>query len=79
MRKQRLDEIQQRKKIDTAFERIKDRSKVRVYTEVAVSVFNIIMLFTGLILFSLDRLIFFCLFNWRDFIDVELWPRYCIK
>lgn len=58
--KQRLDEIQQRsKKIDTAFERIKDQeAKVRVYTEVAVSAFNIIMLFTGLILFSLDKIDF---------------------
>ena len=58
--KQRLDEIQQRsKKIDTAFERIKDQeAKVRVYTEVAVSAFNIIILFTGLILFSLDKIDF---------------------
>ena len=58
--KQRLAEIQQRsQKIDTAFERIKDQeSKVRVYTEVAVSIFNIIMLFTGLILFSLDKIDF---------------------
>ena len=58
--KQRLDEIQQRsQKIDTAFERIKDQeAKVRVYTEVAVSVFNIIMLFTGLILVSLDKIDF---------------------
>ena len=58
--KLRLDEIQQRsQKIDTAFERIKDQeAKVRVYTEVAVSVFNIIMLFTGLILFSLDKIDF---------------------
>ena len=57
---QRLEEIQQRsQKIDTAFERIKDQeAKVRVYTEVAVSVFNIIMLFTGLILFSLDKIDF---------------------
>ena len=57
---QRLVEIQQRsQKIDTAFERIKDQeAKVRVYTEVAVSVFNIIMLFTGLILFSLDKIDF---------------------
>ena len=57
---QRLDEIQQRsQKIDTAFERIKDQeAKVRVYTEVAVSAFNIIMLFTGLILFSLDKIDF---------------------
>ena len=58
--KQRLDEIQQRsQKIDTAFERIKEQeAKVRVYTEVAVSAFNIIMLFTGLILFSLDKIDF---------------------
>ena len=58
--KQRLNEIQQRsQKIDTAFERIKDQeAKVRVYTEVAVSAFNIIMLFTGLILFSLDKIDF---------------------
>ncbi|HHF1304159.1 TPA: thiol reductant ABC exporter subunit CydC [Haemophilus influenzae] len=58
--KQRLAEIQQRsQKIDTAFERIKDQeAKVRVYTEVAVSAFNIIMLFTGLILFSLDKIDF---------------------
>ena len=58
--KLRLDEIQQRsQKIDTAFERIKDQeAKVRVYTEVAVSAFNIIMLFTGLILFSLDKIDF---------------------
>ncbi|MBF1223229.1 MAG: ABC transporter ATP-binding protein [Haemophilus influenzae] len=57
---QRLAEIQQRsQKIDTAFERIKDQeAKVRVYTEVAISVFNIIMLFTGLILFSLDKIDF---------------------
>ena len=58
--KQRLDEIQQRsQKIDTAFECIKDQeAKVRVYTEVAVSAFNILMLFTGLILFSLDKIDF---------------------
>ena len=58
--KQRLNEIQQRsQKIDTAFERIKDQeAKVRVYTEVAVSAFNIIMLFTSLILFSLDKIDF---------------------
>jgi len=57
---QRLAEIQQRsQKIDTAFERIKaQEAKVRVYTEVAVSAFNIIMLFTGLILFSLDKIDF---------------------
>ena len=58
--KQRLDEIQQRsQKIDMAFERIKDQeAKERVYTEVAVSAFNIIILFTGLILFSLDKIDF---------------------
>lgn len=58
--KQRLAEIQQRsQKIDTAFERIKDQeAKVRVYTEVAVSAFNIIILFTGLILFSLNKIDF---------------------
>ena len=58
--KQRLDEIQQRsQKIDITFERIKNQeAKVRVYTEVAVSAFNIIMLFTGLILFSLDKIDF---------------------
>ena len=58
--KLRLDEIQQRsQKIDMAFERIKEQeAKVRVYTEVAVSAFNIIMLFTGLILFSLDKIDF---------------------
>ena len=57
---QRLAEIQQRsQKIDMAFERIKEQeAKVRVYTEVAVSAFNIIMLFTGLILFSLDKIDF---------------------
>ena len=56
----RLAEIQQRsQKIDTAFQRIKEQeAKVRVYTEVAVSAFNIIMLFTGLILFSLDKIDF---------------------
>ena len=58
--KQRLDEIQHRsQKIDTAFERMKDQeAKVRVYTEVVVSAFNIIMLFTGLMLFSLDKIDF---------------------
>ena len=58
--KQRLDEIQQRSQaIDGAFRKIKDQeAKVRVYTEIAVSVFNIIILFTGLILFSLDKLDF---------------------
>lgn len=58
--KQRLDEIQQRSQaIDGAFRKIKDQeAKVRVYTEIAVSVFNIIILFTGLILFNLDKLDF---------------------
>lgn len=58
--KARLDEIQQRSQaIDGAFRKIKDQEgKVRVYTEIAVSVFNIIILFTGLILFSLDKLDF---------------------
>ena len=58
--KQRLDEIQQRSQaIDGVFRKIKDQeAKVRVYTEIAVSVFNIIILFTGLILFSLDKLDF---------------------
>ena len=58
--KQRLDEIQQRSQaIDGAFRKIKEQeAKVRVYTEIAVSVFNIIILFTGLILFSLDKLDF---------------------
>ena len=58
--KQRLDEIQQRSQaIDGAFRKIKDQeAKVRVYTEIAVSMFNIIILFTGLILFSLDKLDF---------------------
>lgn len=57
---QRLNEIQQRSQaIDGAFRKIKDQEgKVRVYTEIAVSVFNIIILFTGLILFSLEKLDF---------------------
>ncbi|OOF79219.1 thiol reductant ABC exporter subunit CydC [Rodentibacter caecimuris] len=58
--KKRLDEIQQRSQsIDQAFRKIKDQEgKVRVYTEIAVSVFNIIILFIGLILFSLNKLDF---------------------
>lgn len=58
--KPRLDEIQQRSQaIDSAFRKIKEQeAKVRVYTEIAVSMFNIIILFTGLILFSLDKLDF---------------------
>lgn len=58
--KPRLDEIQQRSQaIDSAFRKIKEQeAKVRVYTEISVSMFNIIILFTGLILFSLDKLDF---------------------
>lgn len=58
--KKRLDEIQHRSQaIDRAFRKIKEQEgKVRVYTEIAVSVFNIIILFTGLILFSLEKLDF---------------------
>ncbi|MCQ9123876.1 thiol reductant ABC exporter subunit CydC [Rodentibacter caecimuris] len=58
--KKRLDEIRQRSQsIDQAFRKIKDQEgKVRVYTEIAVSVFNIIILFIGLILFSLNKLDF---------------------
>lgn len=58
--KPRLDEIQQRSQaINGAFRKIKEQeAKVRVYTEIAVSMFNIIILFTGLILFSLDKLDF---------------------
>lgn len=54
----RLEAIQQRSQaIDGAFRKIKvQEGKVRVYTEIAVSVFNIIMLFTGLVLFGLDKL-----------------------
>ena len=50
---QRAIDIQQRsEKIDCAFERIKaQEAKVRVYTEIAVSAFNILMLFVGLALF----------------------------
>lgn len=56
----RLADIQQRSQaIDGAFRKIKDQEgKVRVYTEIAVSVFNILILFTGLILFSLEKLDF---------------------
>lgn len=58
--KQRLEEIQQRSQaIDSAFRKIKDQeAKVRVYTEIAVSVFSIIILFVGLILFTLEQLDF---------------------
>lgn len=57
---QRLEAIQQRSQmIDGAFRKIKaQEGKVRVYTEIAVSVFNIIMLFTGLVLFGLEKLDF---------------------
>ncbi|OOF65460.1 thiol reductant ABC exporter subunit CydC [Rodentibacter sp. Ppn85] len=59
--KKRLDEIQQRSEsIDQAFRKIKDQEgKVRVYTEIAVSAFNIIILFTGLILFYFNKIDFF--------------------
>lgn len=58
--KKRLEEIQQRSQsIDQAFRKIKDQEgKVRVYTEIAVSAFNIIILFTGLILFYLEEINF---------------------
>ncbi|OOF85408.1 thiol reductant ABC exporter subunit CydC [Rodentibacter ratti] len=56
----RLEEIQQRSQaIDKVFRKIKDQeSKVRIYTEIAVSAFNIIILFTGLILFYLEEINF---------------------
>ncbi|OOF81463.1 thiol reductant ABC exporter subunit CydC [Rodentibacter ratti] len=56
----RLEEIQQRSQaIDKVFRKIKDQeSKVRIYTEIAVSAFNIIILFTGLILFYLEEIDF---------------------
>lgn len=58
--KKRLNEIQQRSQfIDQAFRKIKDQEgKVRIYTEIAVSAFNIVILFTGLILFYLDEIDF---------------------
>ncbi|STO55206.1 ABC transporter, ATP-binding protein [Canicola haemoglobinophilus] len=51
---QRMEAIQQRsEKIDQAFARIKKQEgKVRIYTESAVSFFNILILFTGLVLYS---------------------------
>lgn len=51
---QRMEAIQQRsEKIDQAFARIKNQEgKVRIYTESAVSFFNILILFTGLMLYS---------------------------
>ncbi|MBF0751941.1 MULTISPECIES: amino acid ABC transporter ATP-binding/permease protein [unclassified Pasteurella] len=56
----RLEEIQQRSQaIDKVFRKIKDQeSKVRIYTEIAVSAFNIIILFTGVILFYLEEINF---------------------
>lgn len=56
----RLEEIQQRSQaIDKVFRKIKDQEgKVRIYTEIAVSAFNIIILFTGLILFYLEEIDF---------------------
>ncbi len=51
---QRMEAIQQRsEKIDQAFARIKNQEgKVRIYTESAVSFFNILILFIGLMLYS---------------------------
>lgn len=56
----RLEEIQQRSQaIDKVFRKIKDQEgKVRIYTEIAVSAFNIIILFTCLILFYLEEINF---------------------
>ena len=57
---ERSAQIQQRsEKIDEAFLRIKQQEgKVRAYTEVAVSAFNILMLMTGLVLFAQDQIDF---------------------
>ncbi len=56
----RLDEINQRsKQIDKAFLKIKQQEgKVRSYTEIAVSAFNIVMLFVGFILFYYQQINF---------------------
>lgn len=56
----RLDEINQRsKQIDKAFLKIKQQEgKVRSYTEIAVSAFNIVMLFVGFILFYYQQISF---------------------
>ncbi|MDP8052481.1 ABC transporter ATP-binding protein [Pasteurella atlantica] len=58
--KPRLDEINQRsEKIDQAFLKIKQQEgKVRSYTEIAVSAFNIVILFAGLILFYYQQIDF---------------------
>ncbi|MDO5054226.1 MAG: thiol reductant ABC exporter subunit CydC [Pasteurella oralis] len=57
---ERLSGIHQRsKKIDQAFLKIKrQEGKVRSYTEIAVSVFNILILFTGLTLFYKQQINF---------------------
>ncbi|MFD1804791.1 thiol reductant ABC exporter subunit CydC [Pasteurella oralis] len=57
---ERLSGIHQRsKKIDQAFLKIKQQEgKVRSYTEIAVSVFNILILFTGLTLFYKQQINF---------------------
>ncbi|MDP8169841.1 thiol reductant ABC exporter subunit CydC [Phocoenobacter skyensis] len=56
----RLDEINQRsEKIDQAFLKIKQQEgKVRSYTEIAVSAFNIVILFAGLILYYYQQIDF---------------------
>ncbi|MDP8177367.1 thiol reductant ABC exporter subunit CydC [Pasteurella skyensis] len=56
----RLDEINQRsEKIDQAFLKIKQQEgKVRSYTEIAVSIFNIVILFAGLILYYYQQIDF---------------------
>ncbi|EIJ67460.1 amino acid ABC transporter ATP-binding/permease protein [Pasteurella bettyae] len=56
----RLKEINQRSQaIDKAFLLIKNQEgKVRAYTEIAVSAFNILILFTGLILFYYQQINF---------------------
>ncbi len=56
----RLAEINQRsEKIDKAFLKIKQQEgKVRSYTEIAVSAFNIVMLFVGFILFYYQQIDF---------------------
>ncbi|OOF70173.1 amino acid ABC transporter ATP-binding/permease protein [Rodentibacter caecimuris] len=58
--RQRSEEIHQRsEKIDQAFLRIKaQEGKVRSYSEIAVSFFNILILFIGLILFAYEQIKF---------------------
>ncbi len=57
---ERLKEINQRSQnIDKAFLAIKNQEgKVRSYTEFAVSIFNILILFVGLILFTYEQISF---------------------